>query len=108
MAPHRDHTGVETPPSPAADLRRVHPESQPRAARILRHFAPFLGLLTAAFLFFLPSTAAAADPTPDDARELIRTGEYKKAIKLIRSALDDDARGEDWHALLAQTLVTVG
>ena len=108
MAPHRDHTGVETPPSPAADLRRVHPESQPRASRLLRHFVPFLGLLTAAFLTFLPSTATAADPTPDEARELIRTGEYKKAIKLIRSALDDGARSEDWHALLAQTLVTVG
>ena len=101
MAPHRDHTGVETPPSPAASSRRVHPESHPRTRRSFPHLAPFLGLLTAAFLAFLPSTATAADPTPDDARELIRTGEYKKAIKLIRAALDDGARGEDWHALLA-------
>lgn len=83
MDPHRARTGVECPP-----------------------------FLVAAAVFVLlllrPAPLLAADPTPAEARDLIRTGEYSKAIKSIRSALDDGATNEDWHCLLAQTLLTTG
>ena len=88
MAPHRDRPGVENPAHRAAKLRSVP-------------------LLLAIVLPFL-SSASAQDPSPDQAREHLRTGQYEKAIKMAKTALKEGVKGEEWPFVLTQGLLTVG
>lgn len=94
MAPHRDPPGAETPA-----LRGT--VSFPSLPRLALAFLAWFQALVAPL-----GTAQAAEI--DEARDLLRTGEYAKAIESAREGLEEEPKSEDWAILLTQGLLTTG